>query len=466
MRLEALAGRRVALWGLGREGWTTLRAIRRVHAELDLTILDDRPLGDETLATLADIGGVRTVFGNGVAAALHEHEVVIKSPGIPLRRPEIEAARAAGTVVTSATRIFFAERPDVPAIAITGTKGKSTTASLTAHLARAAGLRTELRGNIGRPLLDPPEEEPELWVIELSSYQTADLETDPRVAVLLNLYPEHLDWHGDVETYYLDKLRLFAHQRRGVAVLNREDLETRHRAEHFHHPIWFNDKTGFHVADGFLRRGGEKLLALDDIPLPGAHNHSNLCAALTALEAFGGDAASLAGHVATFRGLPHRLEILGERDGLLFVDDSISTTPQSALAAVDAFAGQPVTLLLGGHDRGLDYGELARGLVARMIHAVVTLPASGGRIAEVVRMARGSEEKPKIAEAENLDDAVEKAREVTPRGGVVLLSPAAPSYGAFRDFTERGEAFAQAVKRSSPAAGRPSQGRISPPIAS
>ncbi len=435
MRLRELEGRRLALWGLGREGWSTFHALRRALPQEPLTVLDDADLD-------VDEHDVAVVTGReAVAAALPTFDVVIKSPGVSLYRPEVGEAVRRGVAITSATRIWFAEHPDARTVCVTGTKGKSTTASLVAHLLGAAGLAAELRGNIGRPLLDPADSPPDVWVIEISSYQAADLEADPSIAVLLNLYPEHLDWHGDVETYYRDKLNLFAHQRHGVAVVNR-DFATRGR---FARPVYFNDPKGFHFAGGFVCQGTRRVLPVERIALPGTHNHANVCAALAAVHCVDAeiDPASLADAVAAFRGLPHRLMPLGERDGVLYVDDSISTTPQSAMAALEAFPDRPVTILLGGYERGLPYGELARYLVSRLVHAVVTLPPSGERIAESIRERRGASEAPVLLEAGDLDEAVAAARRVTAPGGVILLSPAAPSYGSFRNFEERGEVFAR-----------------------
>lgn len=450
MRLAEFAGRRVALWGFGREGRSTYRALRRVLPGLPLTVLDDAHLPPEAsdVRIVSGRDAVATVLSDTVLSdtVLGDFDVIVKSPGISLYRPEVLEAKRRGVHVTSATRIWFAEHPDARVVCVTGTKGKSTTASLVAHLLRAAGVVAELRGNVGRPLLDPPDVEPKVWVIEISSYQAADLVADPSVAVLLNLFPEHLDWHGDVETYYRDKLRLFAHQRRGVAVVNRADPVSLGFSETFQRPVYFNDPRGFHVAGGAVRDGEREVLPVARIALPGAHNHGNVCAALAAVRCLLPeiDPASLVPAVESFRSLPHRLMPLGERDGVLYVDDSISTTPQSTMAALATFADRPVTVLVGGYERHLDYDELARELVTRPVHAVVTLPPSGARIAGAVRRELGaSAGPPALIEAADLEEAVAAARRVTPAGGVVLLSPAAPSYGAFRNFEERGEAFAR-----------------------
>ncbi len=447
MRFSQLAGKRIAIWGYGREGRSTLAALRRHLPAPDLTVLDDTPLPPEAASSLAD-GAVEAITGAGARAALARFDVVIKAPGISPYCREVEEARERGTAITSATRIWFAEHKGATTIAVTGTKGKSTTASLVHHLLTAAGVETELVGNIGRPMLDALERRPRVWVMELSSYQTSDLDAAPTVAVLLNLFPEHLDWHGDAETYYRDKLRLFAPPAPRAAVLNRGDPITARLAERLvPDPVYFNDPAGFHVAGGHLCRGAEPLLVAGSIPLPGRHNLENACAALAAVEQVGVDAAACAGALASFRGLPHRLYPLGERGGVLYVDDSISTTPQSTLAAVASFPRRPVTVLLGGLDRGLDYSVLAERLVARPVHAVLTVPQSGPRIAEAVRAARRAAgvRRPRLEEVASLEEAVERARHLTPEGGVVLLSPAAPSYGLFEDFRQRGQVFARAA---------------------
>jgi UDP-N-acetylmuramoylalanine--D-glutamate ligase len=444
MRLKDLDGRRVALWGLGREGRSTLRALSLSLPSLSVTIVDEASLSPETRAEI-ETAGVEIVTGDGATDVLSDFDVVVKSPGIRLYRPEVEALQRRGAVVTSATRLWFAETAPRTArtVCVTGTKGKSTTASLIAHLLDAAGEKVELRGNIGRPLLDPPEQEPTVWVIELSSYQTADLVVDPDVAVLLNLYPEHLDWHGDVETYYRDKVHLLAGLDRGQAVLNRVDVETKRLVSEVKDAVYFNDPEGFHVDGQELYRGPRKLADLAGLALVGRHNHENAAAALTAVEALGLDATALVPALASFRGLPHRLSPVGEIGGVLWVDDSISTTPQSAMAAIETYAGRRITIILGGFDRGIAYDELARFLVERRVEVVVTMPEAGRRIAAELRVTGGS--LPELFEVADLEEAVVVARDATRPGGVVLLSPAAPSYGAFKNFEERGEAFVRAA---------------------
>jgi UDP-N-acetylmuramoylalanine--D-glutamate ligase len=439
MRLAELGGRRVGLWGFGREGRASLAALeaQAVPPGEILIVTDSAPTAPERDAAPAR----EWLHGPEGVDRLCATDVVIRSPGISRYRDD--ALRVAGaTRVTTATNLWFAEHAGDPVIAITGSKGKSTTTSLVDHLARAAGLRTVLAGNIGVPLLCrlAPDATPDLWVLELSSHQTSDLEWSPRFGVLLNLYREHLDWHGSEERYFADKLNLFAHREDAVVVLNREDGETRRRAASLPgRHLWFGDPAGYHTEGGWIIRGDERLLDGDRLRLLGRHNLLNACAALTALEAAGVEVRSRIEALCDFQPLRHRLERIGDVGGVSFVNDSIATIPEAAVAALDALEGRPVVLIAGGFDRDQDHAPLVRRLCAgRGVLSVVTLPPSGERLADDLRRAPGA---PPSVAARDLAEAFLLAVGRSVPGSVVLLSPAAPSYGAFRDFEERGDAF-------------------------
>jgi len=416
---------RVALWGYGREGRATRRFLAARVPGLAPTLVTDGAGEAEGLPHLTGEEGRR-------ALAAGAFEVIVKSPGISLYRDEVAAARAAGSTVTSGTNLWFETRPTRFVLAVTGTNGKSTTASLIHHLWRGVAPTAALAGNVGAPLLDlAPTGGP--VVVELSSYQIADLAYGPDLMVLTNLFPEHRDWHHSHTRYFADKLRLV--DLAPVAVLNAADPLTAMRLAGCPHARWYGTADGWRVDEGAVRHGDEVVFAGTDWPLRGRHNLWNLAAALAALEAAGVGARAVAPRAAGFTGLRHRLEILGARDGVTWVNDSISTTPESAAAAVGAFADRPVTLLLGGHDRGQDPGPLVTALAGCDLR-VVTLPDNGPALAAALT------ETP-VAHADDLAAAVVEARAITPAGGVVLLSPAAPSYGRFRDFEERGDRFAE-----------------------
>lgn len=454
MRISQLEGHKVALWGWGREGRAAYGAIRSRLPALPLTLFcstdearEASSFGDPLLAVELEATGER----------LAAFDVVVKSPGISPYKPEAQTAAARGTRFVGGTALWFGEHVDptgvVPnAICVTGTKGKSTTTALLAHLLRAGGHVTGLAGNIGLPLLEvlEPSQAPQFWAIELSSYQTGDVAASgvrPQVAVALNLFPEHLDWHGSHERYVEDKLRLLTQARPRIAVLNAADhrlasVGAELTAKGESDVRWFGDASGWHLRGDDLHRGDTFVMDTRPLPLPGRHNRGNLCAVLTATEALGLDAVSLAPHAASFRPLPHRLQTLGTRDGITFVNDSISTTPHASLAALDCFAGRRVALLVGGHDRGLPWEDFADAMRAHAPDALITMGQNGPRIhALLAPVAAGGSFR--LAQANDLADAMRQAREALEGEGVVLLSPGAPSFGAYRDYVARGRHFAE-----------------------
>jgi UDP-N-acetylmuramoylalanine--D-glutamate ligase len=445
--IQDFRGRKTAIWGLGREGWSTLTALRAELPDLELAVLNDTEPGQNDTDRLRGLGNIPLYTGEEVGKRLLDFDVVIKSPGVSLYRPEIGQAREEGVFFTSSTNLWFAERADQTTVCITGTKGKSTTSSLIAHMVGNTGRQCVLAGNIGVPIISMLRGTADVWVIEMSSYQAADFNGSPSISLLLDLFPEHLDWHGSVEQYYRDKLRLLAQTSTGRCVINAADPVTQGLHPVFERTVTFNDSEGLHVADGWIVDGEERLVPREAIRLPGDHNLSNICAALPVVRLLGLPIERALSALETFTPLAHRLTQVGEKNGVLYVDDSISTTPQSTIEAIKAYRGRRITVLVGGFDRGLDFGGLALFLVDHPVCAVVALPDSGKRIVEALRQAFAGRDNlmmPAIIEAGDLAEGVAEAENVTPPGGVILLSPASPSYGHFKDFEERGEAFIKA----------------------
>lgn len=438
MRTCELEQRRVALWGFGREGRAAWSALRRRFPQQPLTLFC--PAVEHAQAeALAD--PLLAIEAEPDAAALARFDVVVKSPGISPYSPLAEQARTLGAVFTSGTALWFGERLAGPKICITGTKGKSTTSALLAHLLRASGRRVGLAGNIGLPLLEllDPVQLPDVWVLELSSYQTGDA-CDGDIGIVLNLFPEHLDWHGSEARYMADKLMLAEHCRQ--LVTNAGDPRLQQTFAERERTHWFDRADGWHLRDTALFRADERVFDTAAMTLPGRHNRINLCAALTAIEALGIDARPLAAHAASFRALPHRLQRLGMRDGIEFVDDSISTTPHASLAALDCFDGRRVAMLLGGYDRGLDWQVFAERCAVRPPAALVTMGQNGTRIAAMLQRVPGLDRRCRLIDAGTLDAALPAACEALGGDGLVLLSPGAPSFPVFRDYAERGRRFA------------------------
>jgi UDP-N-acetylmuramoylalanine--D-glutamate ligase len=458
MRAAEIGGLRVAIWGLGREGRAVIALLRQYHPKLPLLALDDAA---DATAPGAMGGEIKCVFGaEPVARALGGVDLIVKSPGVSLYRPEIESARAAGTRVTSLLNFWFAERPDLTTICVTGTKGKSTTASLIAHILAELGRRAVLVGNIGVPITGIDTAKVDIAVIEVSSYQAADFDGICDIAVLTSLYPEHIDWHLSVDNYYRDKINLLNHARHRI--VNRAAAKTVERfATGGPAPQdFFNEECGVHCRGTEIWDGARPIGEVRNPHLTRPHNRSNLCAALTATKSLEIDPAAALEAVTGFRGLPHRQQELGEIGGVLFVDDSISTIPESTVAALAVYAGREITLILGGHDRGIDYDALVKKAVGGAAKAIIGLGNSGERIyslAQKLTCGRNGG-RCKIYHARSMGDAVAYARQVTPPGGVVLLSPAAPSYDHYRDYIERGRDFA--AQAGLPASAEPSYSRV------
>lgn len=441
MKISDLAHRKVAIWGYGREGRSALAALRWrlpqgqplalfcAPSEVgDAEFLDDPNL--EIIATEPDVD------------ALARFEVIIRSPGIsPYLSPAREAAER-GVQFTSGSALWFAEHPEALTICVTGTKGKSTTSALIAHLLRSAGHRTALAGNIGLPLLDllDVEPAPDYWVIELSSFQTREVLL-PDVAVVLNLFPEHLDWHGSEERYYADKLWLARDAMPERVVLNAADDRLADLRLPGADVRWFSGVDGWHVRGRDLHRGDEEVMDLGELRLPGSHNQRNLCAALTAIEALELDAKALLPAARTFNPLPHRLQSLGVRDGVEYVNDSISTTPHASVAALECFANRRVAIIVGGYDRGLDWSVFEEFIARHPPLAIITQGQNGPRIH---RQLGGLTRKThfELRECGELEAAVRQAERFLGGNGVVLLSPGAPSFPRYKDYVERGRHFA------------------------
>ena len=437
MRVAELGARRVAIWGLGREGRAALGFLRKHHPALPVTLLDDRAgaqLPENYSNTTSAFGPQR------IADALKEIDIVVKSPGVGLYREDIRAARDNGVQITSLLNLWFAEEPAITTIAVTGTKGKSTTASLIAHILRQLGRSVALAGNIGVPVTEIGDVD--YAVIEVSSYQAADFDGICDLGVLTSLYPEHTDWHLTVERYFRDKINLLRRSRHRI--VNSAAAETVGSAIPGSRNYLFNVKSGIHSDDSKIFDGRDRIGIVGNPYLARPHNRSNLCAALAVAKILDIKLIAALGTTRDFQGLPHRQQELGRKRDILFVDDSISTIPESTLAALAVYSGHDITLIVGGYDRGIDYSKLLGTLSTGAVKAVICLGDSGWRIYEEARSA--SKQAGNLAcrmhFARSMEDAIGYATRVTPPGGVVLLSPAAPSYGYYRDYIERGRDFA------------------------
>ena len=444
MRVSGLEHERVALWGFGREGRAAWRALRERFPNKPLTLFC--PAAEHAAAASLDDTALN-LRDQPDAEALAEFDWVIKSPGISPYHPVCLQAQERGVRFTSGTALWFAEGLPGLKLCVTGSKGKSSSTALIAHLLRKRGLLVGLVGNIGAPLLDwlAPSMLPAAWAIELSSYQTADA-LRPDVALVLNLFPEHLDWHGSEQRYYADKLKLISQAKPRVAVLSWNDSRLRLFADEVDPAEtelrWFGREDGWHVDGGWIRHAAQRVLELERLPIAGTHNASNVCAAMAVIEAAGLAQPGLIDSAISFSALPHRLQTVGERDGWRFVDDSIATTPHASIAALRCFADRALAILVGGFDRGLDWTPFIEHLREQPLARVVCRGANGPRIAAQLRAALPDQD---VVEEPELQAGVIRAIEALHGGGVVLLSPGAPSFPEFSDYAARGAAFTAAA---------------------
>lgn len=420
----------ILLYGAGREARSTraFLAERAPDAEVLVTV-DEGP---------AELPETRAIPPGEAASMLDagRFRLVVKSPGVSRYKPFFEEARRLGVAVTTNLNLWAETyREGRSVIAISGTKGKSTTATLTHLMLSYSGLDAGLAGNVGLAPLDIADRH-RLVVFELSSYQTADMDFAPDVAAITNLSPEHVDWHGSVERYYADKLRLIADGDFPVA-LGRGALGVPEVMATLDDPARLLPDLD-PEAEGMLAE------AAGDSRLKGTHNLDNARLAARLALAAGGTLSGIVGGISAFEPLPHRLEE-HRFAGLVFVDDSISTTPEATKAALAAYRGYRIALVAGGHERQQDYAELAGLLESHGVTLLVCLPATGARLATEARIRAPGV---RVAAAAHLTEAVELLAANRHAFDAVLLSPAAPSYNqlerpgrVFRNFEERGDAF-------------------------
>ncbi len=439
MATADLRDKNIAILGIGMEGQAAREYLRTSFAGINLTLLSEAPPEPEFLTLLDDRD--KLVIGPLSEARLERYDLLIRSPGISPYRSALQRARSAGVEITTASNLWFACHPQEKTICITGTKGKSTTSALIAHALHACGFHVRLAGNIGKPLLACDDRDVDWWVIELSSYQLADLDAAPTVGVILNLSADHLDWHGSEHNYRKDKLRLAHLAANSVLISNALDPVLLDALSSFSNTVWFNSDGGIHV-DGATVCDRQKVLPVS-VPesLPGPHNLANLAAAICLLKEIGVDVDKAARSFSTFRGLPHRLQMVGERLGIRYINDSISSAPVATAAALEALCGQAITLITGGLDRGLDWTPYMGAFESCTPAAVIALPDNGARIIDTMRQA-GVQAENGLHQVSGLAAAVVLAQQLTQADGIVLLSPGAPSFPHFRDYRDRGRQFA------------------------
>jgi len=428
---------KIAIAGYGVEGEESY-AYWSADPSHTITIVDERPALDRPIPP-----DVATILGPDALSHLEEFDLVVRTAGLAPHK--LRTARK----VWSATNEFFSQCP-APIIGVTGSKGKGTTASLIVAMLKASGKKVWLVGNIGTPALSvlADIQPDDIVVYELSSFQLWDIERSPRTAVLLFIEPEHLDVHTSLEDYVAAKARITRFQGPDdLLVFNaRNAYTTPIAAQSVARTIEYPSQDAAHIQDGFFYYGTQQICAVETLQLKGAHNQDNALAAIDAVWQYSQDVSALAAGLHAFTGLPHRLSLVGTVEGVEYYDDSIATTPASAIAALRAFPDAPKVIILGGSSKGSDFSELATELTRHDVHALL-IGDEAAHIAAACDAAgfSGYEEMSPLDATRPLNAVVRRAASLARPGGVVLLSPASASFGLFKNYSDRGEQFVAAI---------------------
>jgi len=448
---------KVSIIGLGREGVALARFLAQRGVTVTVSDLKTKKELAERIEGLSEFL-IRFELGEHPLSLL-DADVIYVSPGVPQDIPLLVEARKRGIPISSETRLFFSLCP-APIIGITGSSGKGTTATLVAQALQAAGRKTYLGENIGFPLIEKVEEiDPETIVVaELSSFQLEVLDRSPHIASILNIRPNHLDRHKSMEAYTAAKLNILRYQTAGDwAILNKDDPITSQfvdrckgglllfsRKEEVEGAFMRGDKV-------FIRWGGgeEEVCPKKDLQLLGEHNLENILAACAISAAAGAPPEAMASACTAFKGLEHRLEFVRESNGVFYYNDSLATSPDRTIAALEAF-DRPIVLLGGGRNKGLSLEGLA-DLIVQKVRYLVLFGEQATLLEEAVRKAQSRKRTrgvPVIKHAgDDLEKAVNLAAQVGRPGDVVLFSPAGSSHDMYRDFAERGEHFKDLVRK-------------------
>ncbi|WP_296583194.1 UDP-N-acetylmuramoyl-L-alanine--D-glutamate ligase [Ruminococcus sp.] len=435
-------GKTVCILGFGREGKSTYKILEKYCSPKSVAIADLNPVDREANGLPES---VELVCGEGYQDCLDRFDIVFKSPGIVLEKSLSELK----CMVTCETQVFF-EVYREQIIGITGTKGKSTVTSLIYHVLRESGVDCRIAGNIGIPVFDIAEgmKDDTVVVCELSCHQLEYMTVSPRSAIFLNLYEEHLDHYGSMENYYSAKKNIYLHQDVCDVLWCNYDIRTDDIPS-----IAVTVSNTCKAADVFVEDGivydsddEEYEIPVSDIRLLGTHNHYNIAIAWDVCKDLV-EEEDFTRALCSFDPLAHRLEFVDTVRGIRWYDDSISTACATAISALQSVP-EVGTILIGGMDRGIDYQPLVDFLGDFDVR-VICMEASGKRVYDMIQAGGSFRDKERVHYAEHLAEAVELAAEITPEGMSCVMSPAAASYGIFKNFEERGDAFKALVARLS-----------------
>ena len=435
MLLSDLENKKILIWGMGSEGKSVFDYLTSHSIGAEIFIYQDSDGSDK------------------FSELLNKTDVIIRSPGVSIYKDEISNAKKDGVKITSSSDLFLSEmrenHPNTKVIAITGSKGKSMSVSMLYHIMQKAGCKVALGGNIGKALIEMIDEENDYVIAESSSYQASDLTVSPHIAMFTNLFSVHTDWHNGNDNYCKDKIHLVSNQKAGdVCFINARNEKLVDYFSDIANKNFYNIDDVFHAQEKELFYQNECLINIDDLQIMGNHNIENLCGVLMIVKHLGLDIKQALENLKSFAPLEHRLQKVKVTNGVLFINDSISTAPEAAIAAMKSFDDN-IAIISGGTINNQDYTDYAKYIQENeKVKLVVTLFQCGPQIAESIKKYVTRNDF-KLLEAESLSEAVSFAyNEIKSLGeGKVLFSPTAPSFGFYKNFIERGQDFIDNVNK-------------------
>lgn len=447
MNVHGLEGKKMLILGLAREGEATLKFLRKIYPCQKLGLADQariEKLSKSLKKAILSDRNLITHLGKNYLNSLKNYEIIFKTPGIPEKtlKPYLQKKHT----VISQTEIFLEKNAD-NSIGITGTKGKSTTSSLIYHILKKAGKKTELIGNIGKPVLSFLKKKG-WFVIELSSHQLNHLKTSPHIAVFLNIFPEHLDYYNNFNEYFNAKTNITKWQQKNdYFIFNNNfpgliNLTRKTKAKSIPFGLKNKNIAGACLKNGWIIAKGKKIIPVREIPLKGEHNILNAMAASLVGLILKIKIADIGQAIKEFQPLEHRLECFANFKNVDFYNDSIATIPEAAIQAINSLP-RIETLMAGGLDRGQNFEGFAKKIIAKKINNLILFPDTGKRIAKEISKIKGK--KPKIFFVNTMKEAAKIAFVKTKKYSCVL-SPASASFNLFKDYKDRGKQFKKYIK--------------------
>ncbi len=465
MDIDYLKGKKIAILGLGVEGVALAKFL--VGKACSITLLDvlskdellsraEEESNSELTQTLNNEDSYQFVLGDNYINNLTDFDIVFRAPGVPYLNSKIQEAKNEGVEISSQIKLFF-DLCSAKIVGVTGTKGKGTTASLIKSIldSKKDG-EVYLAGNIGKPAITllPKIKSEDVVVLELSSFQLQDLYKSPHIAVIVNLSIDHLDYHKDEEEYREAKKSIFKFQNENDYLVVNSKIGENYYQESKAKRLLFSgyDEDGgeakvsdgegeYHQVSLNIDGSWTKVIASDEIKLVGDHNLENIAAAALVAKTLGVEMAKIQNGIKSFEGLPHRLELVEEIEGVRYFNDSFATNPEPTIAAINAFSENKI-LILGGSSKGADFSDLASKISSSNVAVVILIGDEAEKIESSLMKKKYSG---KIEKAEDLEEVLNRARENAETGEVVIFSPACASFDMFKNYKDRGEQFKNAV---------------------